>query len=420
MAIMDYTTFKTKYQSGYGLTTSTMLYDAYRTYAISGTLPTGQAVETVEEVVPEEEAVTPTTTTPTTPVPTTPTAPIAPALTPVTPLALAPMPAVTPAPSVEAPVVPTMPGVTPAPEVPAIEVTPAPAYEISAAQLAFEEMYGEKLTDWVLNPQGIPEDTKGLMIQKQTDMLKAREVESLRTMKINMERRGITNSGYIDAYAANIHAATSVTLAGAISDIQIQSEMMKIASFEKAMGTASQFLGYLSEQSQLKYTPGFATWQAQTNANLTQYQAQIEISVAEWQMESQFAITNWQAQTQALFSQWEVNANNMVAQWQTENQFNLTEWSSRAEYDMALFGIESQLNLAMWQGQMDLYKLELNNAYQTENTILQGQIQTELTNLQHLHNLELTEMELEAAENAAAAQGFGNLIGTIIGAIFGK
>ena len=390
-----------------------MTPEDYLAYMPEGTTleESAAALQTSQQYIEAQGGVAPATA----PAPAT----TVPTLTPTTPPELAPMPEVTPAPEVEAPVVPTIPEVTPAPEIPAIQVAPAPAYEISPEQQEMQNLLATTITDWVqAGGYGLSPEVQALMIQQQTDFLKAREQENIRVMRNNMERKGITNSGFLISAESAIHSNTSVAIAGAIADVQIKSALMKMASFEKAMGAAAQFLGYLSEQSQLAYAPQFATWSAQTSANMIQYQAQIETSIAEWQMVNQFAITDWQAQTQALFSQWEVNANNIVNQWQMENQFNLTEWQSQAEYNLALFNIESQLNLAQWQGQMDLYKLELNNAYQTQNTILQGQIQSQLNQQQNLFDLELAEMELEAANQASAAQGAGSIFGTIIEGLF--
>jgi len=169
-------------------------------------------------------------------------------------------------------------------EIPTPEVTPAPAYEISPEQQAFEDMYSGQLTDWVeAGGYGIPEETQAQMIQQQTDSLKAREQESIRVMRNNMERRGL----------------------------------MKMSSFEKAMGAASQFLGYLSEQSQLKYQPEFATWQA-----------------------------------------------------------------------------EQMAKMQAWQGKLDVYKMELNQAYQTQNMQLQARLQSQLNAEQHQFDLELAQMEI--------------------------
>ncbi|MEA2015509.1 MAG: hypothetical protein U9O59_02135 [Actinomycetota bacterium] len=226
--------------------------------------------------------------------------------------------------------------------IPTPEVTPAPAYEISPEQQAFEEMYGGEVTDWVeAGGYGIPEDTQAQMIQQQTDALKAREQENLRVMKNNMERRGITNSGFVFANSQNIRSNTSKTIAGAIADVQIKSSLMKMASFEKAMGQAGQFLGYLSEQSQLKYQPEFATWQA-----------------------------------------------------------------------------EQMAKLQKWQGQMDVYKMELNQAYQTQNIRLQSQLESELMEQQHQYDIELAEMEIEATQEMAKQEAKGSISGTVVTGLF--
>ncbi|GAG81921.1 unnamed protein product, partial [marine sediment metagenome] len=43
-----------------------------------------------------------------------------------------------------------------------------------------------------------------------TDTLKAREQENIRVMRNNMERRGITNSGFLQSAENQIHSNTSV------------------------------------------------------------------------------------------------------------------------------------------------------------------------------------------------------------------
>ncbi len=246
---------------------------------------------------------------------------------------------------VTVPTIPTTPTTTPtfgagaAANIPTPEVTPAPPYEISPAQQAFEDMYGGTVTDWVeAGGYGIPEETQALMIQKQTDALKARETENIRVMRNNMERRGITNSGFTFSNEQSIRSNTTVAIAGAIADVQINSALMKMASFEKAMGQAGQFLGYLSDQSQLKYAPEFATWQA-----------------------------------------------------------------------------EQLAKMQVWQGKMDLLKMEINQAYQTQNITLQSQLTSQLNEQQHGYDIELAEMELEWNKQIAEAEGAGNLIGSASG-----
>ena len=248
--------------------------------------------------------------------------------------------ATTPAPTTPTTPTPTF-GAGAAATIPTPEVKPAPAYEPSPEEQAWKEEYGATLTDWVKSGgYGIPEETQAQMIQLQTDTLKAREQENIRVMKNNMERRGITNSGYVQANMNMITSNTSVALAGAISDVQIKSALMKMASFEKAMGAAAQFLGYLSEQSQLAYAPEFATW-----------------------------------------------------------------------------GAEQLAKMNKWQGQLDLLKMDINQAYQTQNIQLQAQLQSQYAEQQHGYDIELAEMEIEANQQAAAAEGAGNLIGSASGLV---
>ena len=58
---------------------------------------------------------------------------------------------------------------------------------------------------------------------------------------------------------------------------------MKLASFERALGAAATFLGYLGEMSQLQYQPQFATWQAQQQANLQAWQTKWDLYKFEMQ-----------------------------------------------------------------------------------------------------------------------------------------
>jgi len=80
------------------------------------------------------------------------------------------------------------------------------------------------------------------MIRQQAQALNAREDENLRLMHNDMERRGITNSGLVFWNQQKIKGATTTAIANSISDIQIKSALMKMASFENALGHAGQFL----------------------------------------------------------------------------------------------------------------------------------------------------------------------------------
>lgn len=228
--------------------------------------------------------------------------------------------------------------------IPPVTVTPAPPYEIPHEMQEMMDLYGDKLTDWVTSEgYGLSPEVQAQMIQLQTDTLKAREQEAIRVMENNMNRRGIFNSGYVQANMNMITSNTSVAIANAIADVQIKSALMKMASFEKGMGAMAQFLGFLSEQAQLAYAPEFATWQAE-----------------------------------------------QMAKMQT------------------------------WQAKLDIYKMELNQAYQTQNMQLQAQLTSQLNQEQHQFDLELAEMEIEANKEIALAKGIGGLFGTVLTLIFGK
>jgi hypothetical protein len=227
--------------------------------------------------------------------------------------------------------------------VPAPAVTPAPAYEISPEQKAWEEKVSGYLSETLeMGGRGYSEETMALMTQKTTDTLKAKETEDIRVMRNNMERRGITNSGFVFSNEQKIRSGTTVAIANSITDLNIQNALMKVASFETAMGQAAQFLSYLGEQTQLKNEPAYQTWQAQQQANLYQYQAEI-----------------------------------------------------------------------------DLYKTQLQQAYAQNNMVLAGQIASAAATQQNAWDVEMAEMEIEAANQQAAAEGAGNLLGTTIGGIFG-
>ena len=359
---------------------------------------------------------------PTTPTPTTPTVeeqmlgmPEAPV--PTAP-ALPPAPTVTPAPVVEAPVVPAMPGVTPTPTIAAPTVTDAPEYQPTAEESEMAAIYGGTIKDILAEGgRGLDQETQDLMIRKATQVLMATEDENMRLMANDMERRGIINSGLVFWNEQKIKSATTTAIANSITDIQISSALMKISSFENALGHAGQFLGYLQEQSKMVYTGKMATWEARTQASLIQYQAQINADMEGWKMTNQYNLAGWQANTQALFAQWEMNSNASIEKWRMDNQFSIAEWETQANYNLAEFQIQSQATLAQWSAQADIYKLGINQAYAQNNMLLAGQIAEDAAAQALIDNKILLEMELEAANQQAAASGFGNLIGTTIGAI---
>jgi len=328
-------------------------------------------------------------------------------------------PTVTDAPQFGAPEVPTAPEVTTAPTIPGMTVSPAPEYEITPEQQAWQDMYSGQIQENINNPKGISEEAQKLMMRKATLMLQSRETENLRLMANDMERKGITDSGQVFERTQQIKATTTRALAASITDIGLKSEMMKMESYERAMGHAANYLSVLSHTSDMKYGSKMATWNAQTQTDMVKYQAEINVDLEHWKMENQFNMMEWSANKDALFMKWETNANAKIAQWSMTNQFAMEEWKTGAQYDLAIHQIDSQVALAQFQAQTDIYKMGIAQAYQEGNMVLAGQIAIEAREDEQAHEIEIAEMTIEHDKKAASATGFGNFIGTLIGGLFG-
>ncbi|MFZ7134344.1 MAG: hypothetical protein ACOWWR_18515 [Eubacteriales bacterium] len=128
---------------------------------------------------------------------------------------------------------------------------------------------------------GIDEKTQNQMIQKQKDIIAAKEQESIRTLKNNLEARGLSDSGYEFDKTMEIKAQGTIALADSITDIQIQNSMIKLASFEKMMGLGAQMISVLSEESWRKYQPKMLEYQA----NVDLYKQAIGQAYTEHNME---------------------------------------------------------------------------------------------------------------------------------------
>lgn len=294
--------------------------------------------------------------------------PTAPAPTPTAPAIIPEVPPIT-VPTITPPPPPTPPAI---PEVPEV-----PPYEPLPAQVALEEEYAEALREWrEAGGYGIPEEVQAQMIQRATDILKSREAESIRVMRNNMERRGITNSGFVFANEMTIKSNTTLAIANSITDVQINSAMMKLASFEKMMGSTAQFIGYLAQESWKTYQPKMAQWEMEARYGLAEYGVAAEYGIAGYQARVQATMAQFQANTLAVMTE--------------------------------------------WQGKFDLAKMELNQAYIQGNMELASQLQLKLQNDQQAHEIEMAEMEAEAANQTAATTGFWNMLGTTAGFIWGK
>ena len=220
---------------------------------------------------------------------------------------------------------------------PAVEE--APAYEITPEQQAWADMHSGNIQN-IIEQEGLGLSTEiqQLMMDKNNEALMARESESIRLMKNNMARRGIDNWGLEFKNIQQIKSTTTKGIAANIRDIQIQNAVMKMSSFENALGMSAQFLDYLNQQSQLKFAPKMATWQMKQQAKLYQYQANV-----------------------------------------------------------------------------DIWKMKINQAYTTGNMQYAQELADWGAAQQHEYNIELKQMEIDAAEEAASQSGFWSTVGTVLG-----
>lgn len=222
-----------------------------------------------------------------------------------------------------------IPPVEALPPVEAPTITPAPEYQPSPEEAAWQEQYQGELQNWLdERGYGIPEETQQLMEQHLFDYLKADEQEQLRLLKNEMERRGLSNSGLYFYKSQQIRANVTTQMARGINEIQIQSSLMKLASFERAMGEAGNYLQYLGHQSELKYQAEFATWTAQQQAKM-----------AAWQ-------ENLDRQKMAIAENW--RREGMAFDYQLTSQLN----AQQHQYDLELaqMKIEADEKAAKWGG----------------------------------------------------------------------
>ena len=149
----------------------------------------------------------------------------------------------------------------------------APQYQPSAGQEQMQDLLSGTLTDIIEQGGiGIPEETQNLMIQQQIQTVKAQESSAIASLNDYMEARGLTNSGLAVSEMMNIKASSTRAIADSMTDIQIQSSLMKLSSFQSAIGQASQLLSYMGEESWKKYQSQVNEWDAQ----LSFYQQAIE------------------------------------------------------------------------------------------------------------------------------------------------
>jgi hypothetical protein len=203
----------------------------------------------------------------------------------------------------------------------------APLYETSPEAQAWMNRYGKYVSEG-LEQGGYGMDAATMQKYQNNiyDTVKAQEQESIRTLRNQLEARGLTDSGYEFERVSYIRAEGTKTLARSINDLQIQNSLMKLSSFENLMGHSANLIGMLNQETYMKY----------------------------------------------------------------------------------------QSKLYDWQAQVDIYKMALAQSYQQKNMKLAYQYDSMMQSQQMAWQKEMMEMEIQATQQAAKMQGWGNIVGKVL------
>ena len=82
---------------------------------------------------------------------------------------------------------------------------------------------------------------------------------------------------------------------------------------------------------------------------------------------------------------------------------------------MATWQMKQQAKLYQYQANVDIWKMKINQAYTQGNMQYAQELADWGAEIQHGYNMELETMKIEAAEEAAASQGFWSAVGSILG-----
>ena len=177
----------------------------------------------------------------------------------------------------------------------AIQITSAPAYEPTPEQKAWEQFYRSQIQG-IIEQKGIglPEDAKRQMLLQQQEVVRAGEEEQLTQLRRSLEKRGLLNTPIAVAEEQRIKSQYTLAMAQAARDVELQDALMRVSSYENALGRAASFLAYLANESSKRYEPQFQTWYLQQQARLQQYQAELDA----WKMGIQQQYTMQQIQAE--------------------------------------------------------------------------------------------------------------------------
>ena len=82
---------------------------------------------------------------------------------------------------------------------------------------------------------------------------------------------------------------------------------------------------------------------------------------------------------------------------------------------MITYHMREQAKLYQYQANIDIWKMKINQAYTVGNMQYAQQLADHGASIQHQYNIELEQMKIEAAEQAASSQGFWSAVGSVLG-----
>ena len=176
-----------------------------------------------------------------------------------------------------------------------------PPYKPTAELEQLSKQVGGAISDIIEQGGiGIGEETKEKIFLREAEIINASTAQAQRNLEDRMAAQGLSDSGMAFSEGMKLASKSTIAMANVMRDVAIQDSLMKIASYQNALGLGVQFLSYLSEESWRQYQPTLYQWQAQVDmyklAIQDAYNKQDLAQAHKWDMEmAQFtASTNIQ------------------------------------------------------------------------------------------------------------------------------
>ncbi len=107
-----------------------------------------------------------------------------------------------------------------------------------------------------------------------------------------------------------------------------------------------------------------------------------------------------------------------LAEYGVAAEYGMVGYQAKVQATMAQFQANTLAIMTEWQGKMDLWKMEINQAYNVGNMELAAQIAADAQDDQQAHELELIGMEIEASQQASLWEGIGGIATMLLGWLF--